>query len=63
MWTDFSEEHVTSILRVENKPSNKPAYSRWLEGILTLRNIVMKTLYFKSHPDGEFFSLQVSWSQ
>jgi hypothetical protein len=58
--TEFSMEYITSVFRVENQPSNKPACSRWLGGILTLHITVMETLYFRSHSDGEFFSLQVS---
>jgi hypothetical protein len=30
IWTDFSEEHITSIFRVENEAGKKPARSRWL---------------------------------
>jgi hypothetical protein len=30
MWTDASEERITSICRVQNQPNKKPACSRWL---------------------------------
>jgi hypothetical protein len=33
MWTDVSEERITSIFRVENEPSKKPACSRWLDSL------------------------------
>jgi hypothetical protein len=34
MWTDFSDESITSIFRFENQPSKKPACSKWLCRIL-----------------------------
>jgi hypothetical protein len=34
MWTDVSEERMTSIFRIENQPSKEPACSRWLEGYI-----------------------------
>jgi hypothetical protein len=33
MRTDASKECITSAFRVENQPSKKPEYSRWLESI------------------------------
>jgi hypothetical protein len=29
-WTDVSEEHITSIFRIEQQPIKKRSYSTWL---------------------------------
>jgi hypothetical protein len=48
MWTDVSEERITSIFKVKTQPSKKPARSTWLsedEGDLILRNVGSHTSY------------------
>jgi hypothetical protein len=42
--TDVSEEYITSIFRIENQPSKKPARSRWLGR--TLHNEVLNAVTF-----------------
>jgi hypothetical protein len=52
MWTDVSEEFITSIFKVENQNGKKPAFSRWLdlypenEGDTCLRNIGWILTYY-----------------
>jgi hypothetical protein len=38
MWTDVSEERITSIFKVENQPSKKPSCSRWWWKIEVIRS-------------------------
>jgi hypothetical protein len=42
MWTYISEERVSSIFRVENYPSKKPACSKWLGLFSTFKMEVIR---------------------
>jgi hypothetical protein len=44
MWTDFSEECITSTFRVENQLSKKPAAGGYFATQVT-KNISKKTMY------------------
>jgi hypothetical protein len=56
IWTDVSEEHITSVFWVENQPIKKPTCSRWLDsyrlilgpengGDVFFRNVGSRTNY------------------
>jgi hypothetical protein len=47
MWTDVSEERITSIFRVENQPSKKPACIRWLGRLPQTPGIFIQIMYTK----------------
>jgi hypothetical protein len=61
MWTDASEEIITSIFRVENQPSKKPEYSRYLATQWTTRRYfpedgnIITTVERTSNPGLHFF--------
>jgi hypothetical protein len=43
MWTNVSEKRISSIFRVENHPSKKPASIRWLGWFSTLKMEVIRS--------------------
>jgi hypothetical protein len=59
LWTDVSEEHVTSIFRVENQPCKKTRCSRWL-GRMAAALWFLARLIFNPEAGGDTFLWNIS---